>query len=194
MDVLVACETSGAVRNAFRDRGHDAWSCDLLPSDDLSDYHIQGDALEVIPSRAWDLMIAHPPCTYLCNSGVGWLRKEAGRPTKMRHASKFFYALWNASIPRVVCENPIPHRYGRLPRYTQIIQPYQFGHPERKATCLWVRGVEPLQGTKDVKREMEKLPKHLSQRLHYASPSPDRWKIRSKTYTGIAQAMATQWG
>lgn len=196
MQILIACEYSGRVREAFRKLGHDAWSCDLLPADDNSPYHIQGDVLEGL-DKGWDMMIAHPPCTYLSNSGVSWLYKQDGRWDKMREGALFFAELLQAPIPLITVENPIMHKYavkiiGR--RQNRVIQPYMFGHPERKATCLWLKGLPELEPTNDVKEEMLKLPKNVQQRLHYLPPSKDRWKIRSTTYQGIADAMAEQWG
>lgn len=196
MKVLVACEFSGIVRRAFRQRGHDAWSCDIIDCDDGSEHHIKDDVLSHIGS-GWDLMIAHPPCTYLSNSGVSWLHKQPERWGKMRDGSEFFRRLLDAPIPRIAVENPIVHKYavdiiGR--RQDQVIQPYQFGHPERKATCLWLRGLPTLRPTDDVKAEMDLLPKSQQQRMHYLPPSADRAKLRSLTYPGIAAAMAEQWG
>ena len=196
MRVLVACEYSGKVREAFRKLGHDAVSCDLLPSDDDSPHHVTGDVSELLKEK-WDLLIAHPPCTYMTNSGVRWLHTEEGRWDKLDKAGEFFRLLLNSDIPRIAVENPIPHKYAveRIGRkYDQLIQPYQFGHPERKATCLWLKGLPPLKHTNNVKAEMEALPKNVAQRLHYLPPSADRWKIRSETYQGIADAMAQQWG
>lgn len=195
MRVLVACEYSGRVREAFRKLGHDAWSCDLLPSDDNSPYHIQGDVLEQL-DKGWDLMIAHPPCTYLANSGVSWLYKQEGRWQNMKEGAEFFKLLLDAPIPKIAVENPIMHKYaveiiGR--RQDQSIQPYEFGHLERKATCLWLKNLPKLEPTNNVKEEMLKLPKNIQQRLHYLPPSKDRWKLRSTTYQGIADAMAAQW-
>lgn len=196
MRILIACEYSGRVREAFRKLGHDAWSCDLLPSDDDSPYHIQGDVVEQL-DKGWDMMIAHPPCTYLANSGVSWLYKDVNRWGEMREGAAFFKTLLDAPIPLIAVENPIMHKYaveiiGR--RQDQVIQPYMFGHLERKATCLWLKGLKPLEPTDNVKEEMDKLPKNVQQRLHYLPPSKDRWKIRSTTYQGIADAMAEQWG
>ena len=205
MKILVACEFSGRVREAFRKQGHDAWSCDLLPADDNSPYHIQGDVLDHL-ADGWDLMIAHPPCTYLTNAGVTWLYKHDEprvlkrhwqRWGKMEEAAHFFRRLMLAPIPLIAIENPIMHKYaveiiGR--RQDQVLQPYMFGHPERKATCLWLKGLPKLMPTNDVKEEMLKLPKNIQQRLHYLPPSKDRWKLRSVTYQGIADAMAEQWG
>lgn len=196
MRILIACEYSGKVREAFRALGHDAWSCDLLPADDDSPHHIQGDVLEVI-GQGWDMMIAHPPCTYLTNSGVSWLHKRPARWAKLDAGAAFFKALMDADIPRIAIENPIPHKYAveRIGgvKYTQIVQPWMFGHTERKATCLWLKGLPKLAETDNVKEVMLTLPKREQQRLHYLPPSADRWKIRSETFQGIADAMAAQW-
>lgn len=196
MRVLVACEYSGKVREAFRAKGHDAWSCDLLPADDGSPYHIQGDVLEIL-NDGWDLLIGHPPCTYLCNSGVSWLHKIPERWDQMREGAEFFKALWDSDIPKIAIENPIMHKYAKEiigSTQTQLIQPYQFGHPESKATCLWLKGLDPLVETDNVKEVWKALPKKEAQRLHMLPPSADRWKLRSETYQGIADAMAEQWG
>lgn len=194
MKVLVACEYSGTVRQAFRDLGHDAWSCDLLPADDGSPFHIQGDVMEVI-GRGWDMMIAHPPCTYLCNSGVHWLNRQEGRWEKMREGAAFFKALWEADIPMVAVENPIMHRYAKEiigADYAQRIQPWQFGEDASKATCLWLRGLPKLEPTNIIKKE--RYANQTASGQNNLPPSADRWKIRSKTYEGIARAMAQQWG
>jgi hypothetical protein len=201
MRVLVACESSGVVREAFRKKGHDTWSCDILPSDDNSKRHYQCDVLHVLETEKWDLMIAHPPCTYLCNSGVSWLWHDGKiqgwnvvRETAMIKACNFFKALMNAAIPKIAIENPIQHKYARSligRSYDQIIQPYQFGHPERKATCLWLKNLPKLTPTCIVPLPMDKK---KAQRLHWLPPSKDRWKIRSKTFEGIAKAFADQWG
>lgn len=196
MRVLVACEYSGKVREAFRKLGHDAWSCDLLPADDDSPYHYQCDVLTLL-DKGWDMMIAHPPCTYLTNAGVTWLHRQPGRWDKMREGAEFFKRLLEADIPLIAVENPIMHKYaveiiGR--RQDQVIQPWMFGHTERKGTCLWLKGLPPLTSTNNVKAEMLKLPKNQQQRLHYLPPSKDRWKLRSETYQGIADAIAEQWG
>ena len=187
MRVLVACESSGTVREAFRARGHEAWSCDLLPADDGSLFHLQGDARDVLRD-GWDLLIAHPPCTRLTNSGVRWLH-ERNLWDELKEACGLFSAFLNARIPLKCIENPIPHRYaleqiGR--RYDQIIQPWQFGHGETKATCLWLNGLPKLVPTNVVEGRKGYC--------HSLPPSPDRWKLRSKTYQGIADAMAQQWG
>lgn len=204
MRILVACEFSGVVRNAFVKGGHDAMSCDLLPSEterpDGWDGHYQGDVRDLLkdPSYEFDLMIAHPPCTYLANSGVRWLapggKLNQERHKLMQQACDLFAALYWADIPRVCIENPIMHRYAKdylmsawkVPGFTQTIQPYEHGHGETKRTALWLRGLPLLTPTKIVS---EKKP-----RVHYESPSPDRWKNRSRTLAGIAQAFVKQWG
>ena len=200
MRVLVACEYSGRVREAFRAQGHDAWSCDLLPADDDSPYHYKGNVLDIIDD-GWDMMIAHPPCTYFTNSGVSWLtgkNKIEGRWEQLDEAAVFFNRLLDSNIPKICIENPIPHKYalerigGR--KYNQLIQPYMFGHKETKATCFWLKGLDPLVPTTDLKAETMALPARERQRLHWLPPSPDRWKLRSMTYQGVADAMAKQWG
>jgi hypothetical protein len=196
MRVLVACEYSGTVRDAFRARGHDAVSCDLLPTD-VDGPHYQGDVFDII-NDGWDLMVAHPPCTYLTNSGVTWLHKDPSRWAKLDEGAAFFKALLNAPIERIAAENPIMHKYAKERiggvRQSQVIQPWMFGHMEQKATCLWLKGLPLLKPTKDVKAEMMALPDNERQRLQYLPPSADRWKIRSATFKGIAEAMADQWG
>lgn len=195
MRVLVACEYSGRVRDAFIRRGHDAMSCDLLPTE-AEGPHYQGSVLDVLDD-GWDLMVAHPPCTYLTNSGVAWLHKDEKRWDQLAEGAAFFQMLLDAPVARICIENPIPHKYAiaRIGRkYDQIVQPWMFGHMERKATCFWLKGLPKLAPTNDVKAEMLKLPKNQQQRLHYLPPSPDRWKERSRTYLGIAEAMALQWG
>jgi len=192
MKVLIACEFSGIVREAFKTKGHDAWSCDLLPSE-LPGQHIQGDVLSHLDD-GWDMMIAHPPCTYLANSGVCWLKNDNYRWKLMDIASNFFYQLLDNDIPKICVENPIPHKHACLPKYTQIIHPWQFGDMEQKPTCLWLKGLSPLVETNNVKTEMLKLPANQRQRIHYMSPSKDRQKNRSRTYPSIAAAMAQQWG
>jgi len=187
MKVLVACEESGTVRDAFRKLGHDAYSCDILPND--SPYHIQDDVLNHINNwfEKWDLMIAHPPCTRLCNSGVMWLDKR-DLWNELKEAWQFFNKLKSADIEKICVENPIPHKYARehIGQYTQLIQPWQFGHGETKATCLWLKGLQPLKPSNIVEGR--------EQRLHKLPPSKDRARLRSKTYQGIADAMANQWG
>jgi hypothetical protein len=197
LKVLVACEYSATVRDAFRALGHDAWSCDLLPTDGNPEWHLIGDVLEVIED-GWDLMIAHPPCTYMTNAGVHWLHKDPTRWDKLDEGAAFFKALWDAPIERIAIENPVMHKYAKERiggmQQTQTIQPYQFGHMEQKATCLWLKGLMPLRPTTDLKAETKALPDNERQRLHYLPPSADRWKLRSTTFKGIAAAMADQWG
>jgi hypothetical protein len=197
MKVLVACEYSATVRDAFRAKGHDAWSCDLLPTDGDPQWHHQGDVLSML-GDGWDLLIAHPPCTYMTNSGVCHLHTDPDRWAELDKAAAFFRAFWEAPVPAVAIENPIMHRYAKERiggmQQAQTIQPYQFGHLEQKATCLWLRGLPKLIPTSDLKAETRALPDNQRQRLHYLPPSADRWKLRSTTYAGIAAAMADQWG
>ena len=196
MKVLVACEHSGRVRDAFIKLGHDAMSCDILPTD-APGPHYKGNVFDLDLSK-FDLMIAHPPCTYLTNSGVFWLHRDAKRWPKLFDAADFFSRLWNAPVGRIAIENPIMHKYARrltgAGKSTQIVQPWMFGHTEQKATGLWLKGLMPLRETSNVKKEMLELPKKQQQRLFYLPPSPDRWKLRSTTFQGVADAMATQWG
>jgi hypothetical protein len=183
MRVLVACEYSGRVREAFRRCGHDAWSCDLLESEDGSRFHIQGDALEAI-KRGWDLLIGHPPCTHLAVSGARHF--EAKRADgRQQEAIEFFLALARAPIPRIAIENPVCIMSSVWREPDQTIQPWQFGHGETKATCLWLKGLPPLVPTKIVDGRHP--------RVHLMPPGPDRWKERSRTYEGVAEAMAAQW-
>lgn len=191
--VLVGCEFSGVVRQAFTERGWYAVSCDLLPTE-IPGEHYQGDLVRFLRAYHWDLGIFHPPCQYLCNSGVRWLHTEAGRRNKMRDAADFFYQLWNITkIPHIAIENPVMHKYanhaifgreGRKPDCT--VQPWQFGHPEIKRTCFWTRNLHPLTPSNIVEGR--------EPRVHFCSPGPDRWKERSRTLPGIGEAMATQWG
>ena len=196
MKILVACEYSGRVREAFAALGHDVMSCDLLPTEQPGN-HYQGDVRDVL-SEPWDMLIAHPDCTYLTNSGVCHLHKDTSRWPKLFDGAAFFKMFLEAKhIPVKAIENPIPHKYavqliGR--KYSQVIQPWMFGHMEQKATCLWLDGLNPLVPTNNVKAEMLLLPKNQRERLHYLSPGPDRWKERSRTFQGIADAMAAQWG
>lgn len=195
--VLVACEFSGVVRRAFRDAGHDAWSCDLLPAEDGSNQHVVGDAREIL-DWGWDLLIvAHPPCTRLCNSGVRWLTKPPKGKTleqmwqELEEAADLFSAFWNAPIERICIENPVMHKHAktRIKNYedfAQSIQPWQFGHGETKRTCFWLKNLTPLKATNIVDgREA---------RIHRMPPGPDRWRERSRFFPGVAVAMASQWG
>lgn len=209
MKVLIACEFSGVVRRAFRERGHDAWSCDILPSEDGSRFHIQGDALALLKEQ-WDMVIAHPPCTYLTNAGVRHLHDNVAsrngvrakvygeeRWLAMEDGAYFFNAFRDAPIRRIAIENPIPHKYAKeiIGMYSQLIQPWMFGHGEIKATCLWLKGLPKLQPTHrrdDLFCEPE--PMGRVARIHRMSPGPNRSKERSRTYPGIGKAMAEQWG
>ena len=195
MKVLVACEFSGIVREAFRARGHDAWSCDLLPTEQPGN-HIKGDVLKVL-NDGWDLMIAHPPCTYLANSGVQHLHKDKTRWAKMEDAREFFLKILEARIRKIAIENPIPHGYAMLPPYSQIIHPYQHGHEVQKKTCLWLKNLPPLMATALVgkgEKYIGKNGKSNGSKWYQLPPSGERWKHRSKTFQGIASAMAEQWG
>jgi len=193
MKVLVACEYSGTVREAFAKKGHDAWSCDLLPTDIPSDKHIQDDCLKVIASQKWDLIIGHPPCTFLTvSNSKNWAKLQANG--KQQAAIDFVLAIWDADCPRICIENPVGalSTRSRMGKPTQYVQPYEFGHPEQKKTGLWLKGLPKLVGTKFI--DVSGLPKKDVQRLHYLPPSKDRWKLRSKTYQGIADCMASTWG
>lgn len=187
MNVLIACEYSGAVRDAFKELGHYAVSCDLLPTEKPG-HHYQGDVFDVI-NEGWDLMIAHPPCTYLSNSGVRWLYSDPERWKEMIKGAVFFRKLLEAPIPRIAIENPVMHGYAKEiigVDQSQSIQPYEFGHGEQKRTCLWLKNLPLLQPTNIVEGR--------EQRIWKLSPGDDRWKERSRTFEGIAKAMAEQWG
>lgn len=241
MRVLVACEFSGIVRDAFAKRGHEAWSCDLLPTDsynpivyasdlpecdccgdawcqtheihysecpcigpdedgiafgpnDTAARHLQGDVLSFL-GDGWDLMIAHPPCTYLCSSGLHWNTRIPDRAKLTEEAVSFFMALCNAPIPKIAAENPIGRMSTAFRRPDQIIQPWQFGHPESKSTCLWLKGLPKLRPTNVLPVPSSgRWSNQTASGQNKLPPSPDRWKIRSLTYPGIAEAMADQWG
>lgn len=185
MRVLIACEYSATVRDAFRARGHDAWSCDLLPTEGDDRWHLRGDALEVIHERSWDMMIAHPPCTDLAVSGARHFAEKIADGRQQR-ALDFVQALLDAPIPMIALENPISVISSKIRKPNQIIQPWQFGHGETKATCLWLKNLPKLVPTDIVEGR--------SDRIHKMPPGPNRWKERSRTYRGIAEAMAEQWG
>ena len=180
MRVLVACEFSGAVREAFRARGHDAWSCDLLETE-IPGQHIVGDVLGVI-GDGWDLMIAHPPCTHLAVSGARWWKDKA---QEQADALEFVRALMAAPIDRIALENPVSKISSAIRKPDQIVQPWEFGHGETKATCLWLKGLPKLRPTDVVEGREPKV--------HHMAPGPNRWRERSRTYAGIARAMAAQW-
>jgi hypothetical protein len=270
MNVLVACEYSGVVRRAFMAHGHSAWSCDLLPCEDQEyrQYHIQGDCLGAIrdgrptDGAKWDLLIAHPPCTYLCSSGLHWNKRVPGRQAKTEEALSFVHTILDADVPRIALENPVGCISTRIRKYDQKIQPWQFGHDASKGTCLWLKGLPPLRHTKIISPKgwqrvvyafdcipcpdcgepycekhgehyadcecigpmmddcadyttvdgyefarLRNLPPKMDNRprrpvwgnqtpsgQNKLGPSEDRWKERSRTYTGIAEAMAAQWG
>jgi len=196
MKVLVACEHSGRVREALRARGHDAWSCDLVKSDDNSKYHIQNNVINLLdPFEQWDMMIAFPPCTYLCNSGVRWLKDNSERRAKMHYAAMLFRNLLECPVPKIAIENPIPHKYAveRIGRkYDQIIQPWMFGEDASKATCLWLKNLPKLEPTKIIRRK--RYANQTPSGQNKLGPSADRARLRGITYQGIADAMADQWG
>lgn len=183
MKVLIACEYSGVVRDAFLKKGHDAVSCDLLPTE-VEGPHYQGDVFDII-NDGWDLMIAHPPCTHLAVSGARHFaaKKASGVQDE---ALDFVRKLLEADIPKIALENPISIISSRIRKPDQIIQPWQFGHGETKATCLWLKNLPKLTPT-DIVEGREP-------RVHMMPPGPDRWKERSRTFTGIGAAMADQWG
>ena len=188
MKVLIACECSGVTRRAFRDAGHDAWSVDIKPSDDSSEFHMTADAAEVI-SYGWDLMIAHPPCTYLSNSGVRWLHEDVTRWPKLFEAAAFFKLFLDAPVKHIAIENPVMHKYGlqligRGPDFS--FQPWQHGHGETKRTCFWLNNLPVLKPSK--------YHEGREQRVFNMDPSEDRAAMRSRTFEGVAAAMLKQWG
>jgi len=187
MRVLVACEYSAMVRDAFREIGHDAWSCDILPTEGDDRFHFQDDIFNHL-DKDWDLMIAHPPCTYLANSGVRWLYEQEGRWEKMYDGANFFKRLLDAKIEKIAVENPIQHKHANLPRHNQVIQPWQFGDNETKAVCLWLKNLPPLRPL------VAEKPARVEARVWRMAPGPDRQKERSRFFRGIAKAMAEQWG
>lgn len=190
MRVLVACEFSGVVREAFRAKGHDAWSCDIIPSRDESKYHIQGDALEQL-ELGWDLLIAHPPCTYLCVSGNRWMYdpRYPNRAQDREAAAAFFMAFIHAPIEKIAVENPIGIMNTRFRKPDQIIQPWQFGHAASKATCLWLKNLPLLKPTQIVESDLRMYGNGKRMSQWYSS----RKRERSITFPGIAAAMADQW-
>lgn len=200
MRILVACETSGAVADRLEAMGHFVVSCDILPSDSgrnnvttLSDsgikQHYQGNVLDIL-NFGWDMMIAHPPCTHLAVSGARWFHLKQ---KEQKESLEFVQTLMNAPIPRIAIENPVSIISSKIKKPDQIIQPWMFGHMETKATCLWLKNLPKLEETNNVFDDMMKLPKKERNRIHYLPPSADRWKLRSKTYDGIADCMAKSW-
>jgi len=182
--VLVACERSGVVRDAFLQRGHDAWSCDLEESRSPGP-HFKADALQIVCAYDWDILIAHPPCTHICVSGARWFAEKRA-DGRQQEAVDFFMRIIKSDVPKIVVENPVCILSSIYRKPDQIIQPWMFGHGETKATCLWLKGVEKLVATKIVEGR--------DQRIHRIAPGQNRSESRSKTYSGIADAMATQWG
>lgn len=197
MKVLAACEFSGRVREAFRALGHDAWSCDLLPASDGSLFHFQCDVCEVL-KQGWDMLIAFPPCTYLCSSGMHWTTRGLRDPQLTEDAIQFVRHLLECQIPRVALENPVGAISTRIRKPDQIIQPHQFGEDASKSTCLWLRGLPPLTPTAHVPPRIVNGRKRWGNQTdsgqNKLAPSPTRWADRSETYAGIARAMAIQWG
>lgn len=214
--ILVGCEESQAVTKAFRNLGFEAYSCDLLPcSGGHPEWHFNFDVFKAIDGGElktesgntvnvdnWDLGIFHPTCTYLTNSGVCWLYEKDGsrnveRWENLKEGAGFFKNLLHSKIKLMAIENPIPHKHAVEiigSKYDQLIQPYHFGHAESKATCFWLKGLPKLKHTNNVKHIWKELPKNEAQRLHYLPPGPERAKLRSKTFKGIAEAIAVQWG
>ena len=192
MRVLVACEFSGTVRNAFAKRGHTVVSCDLLPteSDCVGDSsHYQGDIRDLLDRGGWDLMVAHPPCTHLAVSGARWFKDKQAEQVE---ALDFVRLLLDADIPRIALENPVSIISSRIRKPDQIIQPWMFGHDASKKTCLWLKNLPLLQPTDVIEKDLYANQTPSGQ--NKLGPSEDRWKLRSMTYTGIAEAMADQWG
>jgi hypothetical protein len=197
MNILIACEFSGVVREAFRMQGHNAVSCDLLPSADNSDYHFTGDVMGMLGDK-WDLMIAHPPCTYICSSGLHWNKKDLKRQLKTESAIEFVRKLMDAPIPRICVENPVGCISTHIRKPDQYIQPYQFGHDASKKTGLWLKGLDCLESTGYIAPRIVDGKKRWANQTDSGQnrlpPSADRWAKRSITYQGIAVAMADQWG
>jgi hypothetical protein len=193
MRVLVACEFSGVVRRAFAAKGHDAWSCDIIDSEDGSKNHLKGDVRDYL-SGDWDLMVAHPPCTYLCSSGLHWNKRRPERAKLTAEAIDFFMLFVESDIPKWAIENPIGCMSSFYRKPDQIIQPYQFGHPESKSTCLWLKGLPILKPSNVLEKPASG---HWNNQTpsgqNKLGPSPTRAKERSRTYEGIAKAMADTW-
>ena len=194
MRVLVACEYSGRVRQAFRDRGHDAWSCDLLPAEDGSEYHLQGDVRQYL-NDDWDIAIFHPPCTHLAVSGARHFAEKRA-DGRQQEALDFVGELMNCDIPKWALENPVSIISSHFRKPDQVVQPWQFGHGETKATCFWLHNLRPLIPTYVEGGDLftPAAPEELEHRIHMMPPGPDRWRKRSRTFEGIAKAMAEQWG
>ncbi|HEV7251403.1 MAG TPA: hypothetical protein VGN93_30880 [Shinella sp.] len=206
MKILIGCETSGVVRRAFAALGHDVWSCDLLPAEDATNRHIICDIRDVL-GDGWDMLaVMHPPCTRLCNSGVRWLHRAPPGKTveqmwqELREGAALFSACWNAPIPRIAVENPVMHKHAKrlIDGYqapAQTVQPWWFGEPAFKGTSFYLRNLSALVATNRLTPPARGTDEHKKwSAVHRASPGPDRWKIRSRTFQGIADAMALQWG
>jgi hypothetical protein len=203
--VLIACEYSGATKDAFRERGHDAWSCDLdqEPEGRWPEFHLRGDVRQFL-TEGWDLMVAHPPCTYLASSGLHWNHRTPGRAEKTEGALALVRDLMAAPIERIAIENPVGCIGTRIRKADQMIQPYEFGDDASKATCLWLKALSPLRPTRRLPGRIVTDPRNGKPVERWANqtdggqnrlaPSADRWKLRSTTYPGIADAMADQWG
>ena len=195
MLVLVGCEFSGTVRNAFRAKGHEAWSCDLLPDENNDIHHYQCDLFEAVIDKKWDLAIFHPPCTYLCSSGLHWNKRRPGRAEETEKALEFVASILALDIPRVALENPIGCISSRIRKPDQIVQPYWFGEDASKQTCLWLKGLPLLTPTNMIKKPKgERYANQTPSGQNKLGPSETRWMERSRTYKGLADAMAEQWG
>ena len=198
MRVLVACEYSGTVRDAFRAVGHDAYSCDLLPDDSGSPWHFKADALSVAADNFWHLLIAHPPCTYLCSSGLHWNHRTPGREEKTLEALRFVLDIMTLDVPRIAIENPVGRIGTAIRKADQYLQPYEYGHDASKRTGLWLKNLPKLKPTQHVAPRMVNGRKRWANQTDSGQnklpPSAERWKQRSTTYQGIADAMAKQWG
>lgn len=200
MNVLVACECSGVVRDAFMAKGHNAWSCDLQPADDGGLFHFTGCAIDALKAEKWDLIIAHPPCTYFANSGLHYLKTKPGRKKQLEDAFIFLQEIWNSDCSRIAIENPTGWLNTNWKKPTQIIQPYMFGHKELKTTCLWLKGLDPLVESNNVGKPepigyvIRKTGRNAGKKYNYYWRQGKNAKQRSKTFQGIADAMADQWG
>lgn len=192
MRILIACEYSGVVRDAFASHGWDAWSCDLLPTEKPDGQHYQCDVRDIL-DQAWDMMIAHPPCTYLCSSGMHWTVRGKRDPQLTEDALAFVRLLLNANIPHIALENSVGVISTRIRKPDCVIHPWQFGHPESKTTCLWLKNLPPLQPTSICKSATGRWENQTPSGQNKLGPSENRWKERSRTYPGIACAMAEQW-
>jgi hypothetical protein len=196
-EVLIACEFSGIVRNAFRKKGFDAWSCDIRETENHPQHHFQENVKQIIKKYDWDLMIAHPPCTYLSNSGVRWLYENEDRWQKMIDGAVFFRELLNSDIEHIAVENPIMHKWAKkvIGRdYDDSIQPYDFGHPVSKRTCFWLKNLPELQPTNVLEKKGDTWRNQTPSGQNKLGPSDDRSKERSRFWPGVADAMADQWG